>query len=89
EDTETFEKIKAGVDKLDGKAADYANMTLGLAYVYAVTGEEKYRDQAWKAFTRCKAKNRPKTFGIQWRNTGFALYFLSKACKPGEFKPAR
>jgi len=89
EDKETFDQIKAGVDKLGGKADDYSNMTLANAYVYALTGEQKYSDMAWKALTKCKTKNRPKTFGLQWRNTGFALYFMSRACPAGKFKPAR
>jgi hypothetical protein len=62
-------------------------MALGNAYLYAVTGEQKYRDVAWKAWGRGKATNRPKSFGLTWRNTGYALYFLSKACEPGKFKP--
>jgi hypothetical protein len=89
EDKETFEQIRTGIDKLGSEAGKYSNMSLANAYVYAVTGEEKYRDLAWSALKRSKAKNRPKTFGIQWRNTGFALYFLSKACQPGKFKPER
>jgi hypothetical protein len=89
DDTTTFDRIKAGVDKMGGRADDYSNMTLVNAYLYGRTGEPAYADLAWKSITRSRTKNRPKTFGIQWRNTGFALYFLSNACKPGTFEPER
>ena len=89
DDTENFDRIKTGVDKLGDKANDYSNMTLVNAYLYARTGDRKYADLAWSSLKRAKAKNRPKTFGQQWRNTGFALYFLSKACEPGKFEADR
>ncbi|MFO7898068.1 MAG: hypothetical protein R6V58_03290 [Planctomycetota bacterium] len=88
-DKTTFDRIKQGVDKMGGKADDYSNMTLVNAYLYGRTGEQKYADLAWKSITRSRTKNRPKTFGIQWRNTGFALYFLSNACEPGQFSADR
>ena len=89
DDTATFDRIMAGVDKFGGNADDYSNMTLVNAYLYGRTGEPKYADLAWKALTKCQTKNRPKTFGAQWRNTGFGLYFLSKACTPGKFEADR
>jgi len=89
EDTKTFEMIKTGVDRLGSRAGNYSNMSLVNAYLYARTGDEKYRDLAFTALSRSQVKNRPKTFGNQWRNTGFALHFLSTAPKPGEFEARR
>ena len=89
EDKATFDKIKAGVDLLGDKASGDSNMALVNAYLYSVTGEQKYHDQAVRALSRSKAVNRPKAFGGEWHNTGFAIYFLSNAVKPGQFKPVQ
>jgi exo-rhamnogalacturonan lyase-like protein len=88
-DDVTFGRIKAGIDKFGSRADDYGNMALVNAYLYGRTGEQKYADQAWTAVGKGRVKNRPKTFGVQWRNTGFALYFLSNACKPAMFEADR
>jgi len=75
-DKKVIEDLKTGIDKRGNRAGNNANMALGNAMVYAVTGEQKYADLAWGAFRQGKADSRPKSFGLAWRNTPFALYFL-------------
>jgi hypothetical protein len=86
-DKEVIDGLRQGLDAYGDRAANYANMALGNAMVYHATGEQKYADLAWKALGRGGETSRPKSFGLQWRNTPFALFFLSKAAK--DFKPAR
>ncbi len=48
-----------------------------LAVCYRLTGEQKYRDAAVKLLDRKKLENRPKGFGMDWRSTPYAWYYLS------------
>jgi hypothetical protein len=86
-DEEVEKNLQAEIDKLGDRADKTTSMALGNAYLYALTGDAKYAELAWKSIKRDGVSNRPKSFGGSWRNSGFALYFLSKACKPGEFRP--
>jgi len=76
-DPKVIEDLKTGIDKKGDKAGRYTNMALGNAMVYAVTKDQKYAELAWKAFGRGRVSSRPKSFGLAWRNTPFALYFLA------------
>ncbi|MCG3178043.1 MAG: hypothetical protein BIFFINMI_00366 [Phycisphaerae bacterium] len=48
-----------------------------LAYCYRSTGEQAYRDAAVKLLTRTGTEQRPKGFGMSWRSTPYAWYYLS------------
>ncbi len=84
-DPAIVDALKAAYDvRIKNNSRGYTNMALGAAFVYAMTGEEKYRDFAWKCIRRGKATPRPKSFGLQWRNTAYALFYLSNAAKTME-----
>ena len=83
-DKETFDTVRAMCDFLEPecgkKNSKYitTNMTLAYALMYRETGEKKYRDAAVKLLKLCGVQARPKGFGQQWRNCGFAWHYLSK-----------
>jgi hypothetical protein len=60
-------------------------MGLGLAMTYRVTGDATFKDMAWKAIAKEKADVGPHHNGQTFRNTHFALFFLSDASK--DWKP--
>lgn len=80
-DPKIIEDLKAGIDRKGNAASNYTNMALGNALVYALTKDQKYADLAWRALTRGGVEARPKGFGLAWRNTPFALYFLATDLK--------
>ncbi len=77
-DNKVIEAFRSGFEK---KKRVQSHMALSYALMYRVTGEESYRELAW----RCIQRESP-TFGIHeggqlFRNTHFALFFLSDASK--------
>jgi hypothetical protein len=83
-DPAVIETLKEGYLKCKA-ATEYANMALGLAMVYRVTGDAQFRDLAWKAIAREKPSIGAHDAGQTFRSTHFALYFLSDASK--DWKP--
>lgn len=80
---------------IDGLKASYlirsqnsylcGNMSLGAAFVYAMTGDTTCKEFAWKNIGKAGQGGkdgpitRPKDYGMAWRNMPFALYYLSNA----------
>ena len=83
-DEAVIETFKAGYPKSKSKTG-YPNMALGAAMAYRVTGDEQFREWAWKALSRSKASSRVHGPGCQYRGTANALFFLSEASK--DWKP--
>lgn len=79
-DPAVIETFKEGYPKCRAATA-HPNMALGLAMTYRVTGDESFRDMAWKAISREKAGPGPHGIGQTFRSTHFALFFLSDASK--------
>jgi len=77
-DKAVIDTFVAGYPKNRGRSS-YPNMALGAAMTYRVTGDERFKDWAWKALSRQKPSSRVHGPGCQFRGTHFALYFLSKA----------
>lgn len=79
-DPKTLDALKSAYDKRMRDSYMISNLALGAAFLYGETGEEAYKKYAWKAVLYGdKTVARPKSFGLAWRNTGLALYYLSKA----------
>lgn len=83
-DPAVIEAFKSGFAQ---RKAVQSHMILCYAMMYRVTGEEEYKQLAW----RCLAGEKV-TFGVHeggqlFRNTHFALFFLSEASKG--WKPAQ
>jgi hypothetical protein len=83
-DPAVIETFKEGYPKCKAKTG-YPNMALGLAMTYRVTGDEQFRDWAWKALGREHAGLGPHGIGQNMRSSHFALFFLSDASK--DWKP--
>jgi hypothetical protein len=84
-DPQAIAALSAGLDIRGARAGNETVMALGNAMTYAATGQAKYADVGWRAFARgADDIARPKTFGLAWRNTAYALYFL--ATDLAEFK---
>ncbi len=80
-DPQVIHVLRSGIERMGDRAAGNANLGLGLAMMYRVTGEKKYADLAWQAIARKKVTTRVHDGGIVFRNTHFALFFLSEASK--------
>ena len=76
-----FEEAKGYISSLSEAEEDPAEVLYKKATVYYKTGEDKYKDYAWKALAKADTKPRPKAFGLKWRNSAYALYYLSNAAK--------
>jgi hypothetical protein len=91
-DNDTLQTIQAIDDflipEIPKKGKDYVtcNLTCSLALTYRQTGDEKYRNAALDLFKMSTGEHRPKGFGQQWRNAGYAWYYLSNL---GEKKSAK
>lgn len=83
-DQAVIDTLKEGYLKCKA-ATSYANMALGSAMVYRVTGDEQFRDLAWKAIGKERSTIGAHEAGQTFRSTHFALYFLSDASK--DWKP--
>lgn len=83
-DPKVIETFKEGYPKCKAATA-HPNMSLGLAMTYRVTGDATFKDMAWKAIAKEKADVGPHHNGQTFRNTHFALFFLSDASK--DWKP--
>jgi hypothetical protein len=79
-DPAVIETFKEGYPKCRAATA-HPNMALGLAMTYRVTGDESFREMAWKAIAKEKADLGPHGIGQTFRSTHFALFFLSDASK--------
>jgi hypothetical protein len=84
-DQKALDVLKSGLEKCSART-QFANMSLGLAMVYRATGDEKFRDWAWKSLERDSVQFGIHEGGLLFRNTHFALFFLSDASK--DWKPA-
>jgi hypothetical protein len=79
-DPAVIETFKEGYPKCKA-ATSHPNMALGLAMTYRVTGDESFREMAWRAIGRERADIGPHGIGQNFRSTHFALFFLSDASK--------
>lgn len=77
-DDAVIETFKEGFPKCKA-STNFANMALGLAMTYRVTGDEEFKRMAWHAISREKAGIGPHGIGQNFRSTHFALFFLSSA----------
>jgi len=83
-DQAVIDTLKEGYPKCKAATA-HPNMSLGLAMTYRVTGDASFKDMAWKAIAKERADVGPHHNGQTFRNTHFALFFLSEASK--DWKP--
>jgi hypothetical protein len=85
-DKRVIDTFKAGYPKCSGKTK-YANMALGLALTYRVTGDQQFKNWAWESLIKGKKKPNSRVHGpgCQFRGGAHALYFLSEASK--DWKP--
>jgi hypothetical protein len=84
-DQKALDVLKSGLEKCSAKTK-HSNMSLGLAMVYRATGDEQFRDWAWQSLERESVQLGIHEAGLLFRNTHFALFFLSDASK--DWKPA-
>jgi hypothetical protein len=78
-DEKIVDALKSAYAKRLSDSYIIPNLALGAAFLYYKTGDEKYKDYAWKALAKADTKARPKAFGLKWRNSAYALYYLSNA----------
>jgi len=77
-DKETFATLKTlGDFQIDeGRKGQNGNAACGVAFLYNQLGDEAYRKAAI-SLIKTSPERRPKGFGLNWRNTPYALYYLS------------
>ncbi len=78
---EIIDALKGAYEKRLADEYMISNLVLGVALLYHKTGEEKYKDYAWKVLATADSLPRPKIFGLKWRNSAYALYYLSNAAE--------
>jgi hypothetical protein len=64
----------------EGRGDSAANSSCAIAFLYRLTGDEKYKKSAL-SFLKSKQERRPKGFGQNWRNAPYAWYYLSNVGK--------
>ncbi|MHC4916636.1 MAG: exo-rhamnogalacturonan lyase family protein [Planctomycetota bacterium] len=77
-DQKVIDTFKEGYPKSKNKTS-YPNMAFGAALTWRMTGDEQFRQWAWKALGRKKASSRVHGPATQYRGNCYALFFLSKA----------
>ena len=84
-DKDTLETIRSVSDFLlgEGRSGASPNAACGVALLYHLTGEEKYKQGAL-GFLKASLEQRPKGFAQSWRNSAYAWYYLSKVAKQGQ-----
>lgn len=77
-DNESADTVRAICDYLmDGRGLQGPQLAYPLAFTWRRTGEDRYRDEAVKLLSKTGMENRPKGFGMSWRSTPYAWYYLS------------
>ncbi|MGQ9661967.1 MAG: hypothetical protein ACUVWX_06475, partial [Kiritimatiellia bacterium] len=81
-DKDTLETLRSLSDFLlgEGRSGASPNAACGVALLYHLTGEEKYKQGAL-SFLKAYTEQRPKGFAQSWRNSAYAWYYLSKVAK--------